>query len=99
MSRPTARPPCVRISKEIVEFASGKADDYRWDNAKVSAALTSEQREILEKRGALSPEEIHRLASKTRKAVGATQGKAACHSDDSDEKSARSLQESLPIQQ
>jgi phosphomethylpyrimidine synthase len=29
----------------------------------------------------LSPEEIHRLASKTRHGVGADAGKAACHSD------------------
>jgi phosphomethylpyrimidine synthase len=71
----------VRISKEIQEFASGKEEEYQWDRAKVSAALTPEQREILEKRGVLSPEEIHRLASKTRKAVGAEGDKAACHSD------------------
>ena len=36
---------------------------YAWDKAKVSAALTPEQQEILEKRGVLSPDEIHRLAS------------------------------------
>ena len=71
----------VRISKEIVEFASGKEDDYQWDRAKVTAALTPEQQVILEKRGVLSPEEIHRLAAKTRKAVGADDGKAGCHSD------------------
>src|SRR5215510_3971393 len=72
----------VRISKEIQEFASGKEDGYRWDKAKVSAALTAEQAEILEKRGVLSPNEIHKLASKTRKAVGGETGsKASCHSD------------------
>jgi phosphomethylpyrimidine synthase len=47
-----------------------------------SAALTPEQQEILAKRGVLSPDEIHKLASKTKKAVGAAVGeKASCHSD------------------
>ena len=89
----------VRISKEIVEFASGKDDGYRWDKAKVTAALTAEQQEILEKRGVLSPDEIHKLASKTRKAVGATTGqKADCHSDYVDPDAAKKLQESELVQ-
>lgn len=71
----------VRISKEIQQFASGKEDEYQWDKARVSAALSAEQQEILEKRGVLSPEEIHRLASKTRRTMGAEAGKASCHSD------------------
>lgn len=83
----------VRISKEIQDFASGKADDYQWDRAKVSAALSEEQREILEKRGVLSPTEIHKLASKTRKAVGAEGTKAACHSDAVDDDAARRIQD------
>ena len=88
----------VRISKEIVQFASGKADDYQWDNAKVTAALTPDQREILEKRGVLSPDEIHRLAAKTKKALHATEGKADCHSDYVDAENAQQLQEeALPI--
>ena len=42
----------------------------------------------------LSPEEIHRLASKTRSAMGAEAGqKAACHSDHVDDEKARKLQE------
>ncbi|MCB9951076.1 MAG: phosphomethylpyrimidine synthase ThiC [Planctomycetaceae bacterium] len=83
----------VRISKEIVEFASGKADGYQWDRAKVTAALTDEQKAILEQRGVLSPDEIHRLAAKTQKAVGAGKGaKASCHSDVSDSDSAKTLQ-------
>ncbi len=83
----------VRISKEIVEFASGKDDGYRWDKAKVTAALTAEQQEILEKRGVLSPDEIHKLASKTRKALGAETGKKAdCHSDYVDPDVAKKLQ-------
>ena len=70
----------VRISKEIVEFESGKADGFERDKAIKSPALTADQQEILRTRGHLSPEEIHRLAGKTKNAVGATQ-KAACHSD------------------
>ncbi len=72
----------VRISKEIQEFASGKADAFAWDRVVKSPALTEEQREILEQRGVLSPEEIHRLASKTRAALQANTGaRASCHSD------------------
>ena len=71
----------VRISKEIQEFASGKSEDYQRDGAKVSEALTPEQLAILEKRGVLSPTEIHKLASKTSQAVKADSGKASCHSD------------------
>jgi len=82
----------VRISREIVEFASGKDEDYQWDKAKVSEALTPDQQEILEKRGVLSPDEIHRLASKTRKGVGAEEGKAACHSDVADAEQAQAIQ-------
>jgi phosphomethylpyrimidine synthase len=65
----------VRISKEIQEFASGKAEGFERmggrDGAtpgapKKSAPLTPDQQEILAKRGVLSPEEIHRLAAKTK---------------------------------
>ena len=82
----------VRISKEIQLFASGKAEHLQWEKAKVSAALTTEQQEILEKRGVLSPEDIHRLASKTRRTVGADAGKANCHSDYVDGEDARKIQ-------
>ncbi len=72
----------VRISKEIQEFASGKDAEYAWDKVKKSAALTDDQRQILEQRGVLPPEEIHRLAGKTRKRVAEDEeGKAACHTD------------------
>ncbi|MFM8475279.1 MAG: thiamine biosynthesis protein ThiC, partial [Planctomycetaceae bacterium] len=67
--------------REIQQFASGKTQEYQWDRAKVSAALTAEQSALLTRRGVLSPEEIHRLAGKTRKTLGAEQGKASCHSD------------------
>jgi len=70
----------VRISKEIVEFESGKADGFTRDRVMKSPALTPEQQEILRTRGHLSPEEIHRLAGKTKNAVGDGE-KAACHSD------------------
>jgi phosphomethylpyrimidine synthase len=82
----------VRISKEIQEFASGKADAFQWDKAKVTEALTPEQREILEKRGVLSPAEIHRLASKTRRTMGAEGAKAECHSDLAEAETARTIQ-------
>ena len=82
----------VRISKEIQEFASGKAKEFEWEKAKVTAALTAEQREILEKRGVLSPDAIHRLASKTRKSVGADDGKGNCHSDYVDAEIAKNIQ-------
>jgi phosphomethylpyrimidine synthase len=88
----------VRISKEIVEFASGKAEGFERDKVIQSAALTAEQREILEKRGVLSPEEIHRLASKTRKAVGAEGAKASCHSDVAEPQTAQQIQEQRLVQ-
>jgi phosphomethylpyrimidine synthase len=84
----------VRISKEIVEFASGKAEGYERGRAQQSAALTEEQRAILAQRGVLGPEEIHRLATKTRKAVGAEDGqKASCHSDYVPAEQARGIQQ------
>ncbi len=89
----------VRISKEIVEFASGKEQAFAWDKPKITEALTEEQKEILQKRGVLSPEEIHRLASKTQKAVGASSGeKAACHSDLVEEAIAQNLQNESLVQ-
>ena len=88
----------VRISKEIVQFASGKDSNYAWEKTKVSEALTAEQREILEKRGVLSPDQIHKLASKTKKAMQADTDKASCHSDYVDSDDAQTMQEiSLPI--
>ena len=84
----------VRISKEIVEFTSGKDANFAWDKPKISQALSEEQQAILEKRGVLSPQEIHRLASKTKQAVGADKGaKASCHSDFIDGEKAQEVQE------
>lgn len=82
----------VRISKEIQAFASGKAEEFQWEKARVTEALTDEQKEILEKRGVLSPEEVHRLASKTRQDMGAAAGKADCHSDVATSEKAQLLQ-------
>jgi phosphomethylpyrimidine synthase len=80
----------VRISKEIQEFMSGKAEGFERGKPVRSAALTAEQQEILAKRGVLSPDEIHKLANKTKKAMGSGQSamgkseeeaKLSCHSD------------------
>lgn len=84
----------VRISKEITEFVSGKAEDYQWQEARRSPALTPEQREVLLQRGALSLDEIRVLSEKTRSAVGAERGrKAQCHSDSAEAETARRVQE------
>ncbi len=88
----------VRISKEIQEFASGKAEGFERGKPMKSDALTEEQRQILETRGYLSPEEIHKLASKTKKAVGADEGKAACHSDYVDPDEAKKVQGEVVVQ-
>jgi phosphomethylpyrimidine synthase len=82
----------VRISKEIQLFASGKSEEYQWNQAKVTDALTDEQKEILEKRGVLSPEEVHRLATKTKRAMKGDAERAACHSDVADSDKAKTLQ-------
>jgi phosphomethylpyrimidine synthase len=88
----------VRISKEIQEFASGKEADYQWEKARVSAALSTDQKAILEKRGVLSPEEIHKLASKTKKVMSGNGSKASCHSDYVDADAAQQLQHSNLVQ-
>ncbi|HMN95064.1 MAG TPA: phosphomethylpyrimidine synthase ThiC [Phycisphaerales bacterium] len=86
----------VRISREIQEFASGKAEGFERGRPVRSAALTPAQSEILEKRGVLPPEEIHRLAAKTRR-PGAVEEEAvaekrSCHSDYVDAEEARRIQ-------
>ena len=85
----------VRISKEIQAFASGKDESYEWDKPKISEALTDEQKTILQQRGVLDPAEIHRLASKTRKGMGA--GKAACHSDEVSSAEAKAVQKASGV--
>ena len=98
----------VRISKEIQEFASGKADGFERLGGKdgetlgapaKSDALTPEQAELLKQRGYLHPEEIHALASKTKQAIEAKPGaKAACHSDYVDADDAKKLQSEQLVQ-
>jgi phosphomethylpyrimidine synthase len=86
----------VRISKEITSFVSGKDEAYAWEKPKISEALSEDQKDILQKRGVLSPEELHRLASKTRDRMSAQDGPAQCHSEvETDEEIARSLQQDV----
>jgi len=94
----------VRISKEIQEWASGKAEGFarNGDGKTVkSAALNEEQQRILEQRGVLSPEEIHKLAAKKKKKVAIEvegEGKASCHSDYVDPEEAKKLREQEKLQ-
>lgn len=88
----------VRISKEITEFASGKAEGFVRERVMKSPALTPEQQAILEQRGHLKPEEIHRLAGKTAFVVGASEGKAGCHSDAATPEKAQHLQQQKLVQ-
>ncbi|MEM7628977.1 MAG: phosphomethylpyrimidine synthase ThiC [Planctomycetota bacterium] len=84
----------VRISKEIQEFSSGKAEGFDRGKPVKSDALTDEQRAILEQRGYLKPEEIHKLADKVKGKVPVADdaGKAACHSDYVDADEAKQMQ-------
>ncbi|MFK7883915.1 MAG: phosphomethylpyrimidine synthase ThiC [Phycisphaerales bacterium] len=90
----------VRISKEIQEFASGKADGFDRGNPVKSDALTAEQQEILKSRGYLKPEEIHKLAAKVKGKVPVEteEGKASCHSDFVDGDEAKQLQSEVVVQ-
>ena len=84
----------VRISKEISLFVSGKDEAYAWEKPKISEALSAEQKEILQKRGVLTPEQLHHLASKTRREMGGENEPAQCHSDlTADAHVARDLQQ------
>ncbi len=71
----------VRISKEIVEFTSGKAAGFGREGTTKSANLSEEQQQILAQRGILTPAEIHGLANKTRAVMASGDDKASCHSD------------------
>jgi len=85
----------VRISKEIQDWASGKAEGFVPEKkAKLTAALTPEQQAILQQRGHLKPEDIHRLASKVKGKVKPADdsGKASCHSDHVDDEEAKQMQ-------
>jgi phosphomethylpyrimidine synthase len=76
----------VRISKEITDFYSGKDEASQPEKvAMKSPGVSQAGSEILKQRGNLTPEEIHKLAHKGKKAV--------CHSDNvADEKVAKLVQ-------
>ena len=64
----------MRISKEIIEFASGKDDAFQPAKAATkSEGVSEEGAELLKQRGVLTQEQIHALAHKGKK--------AECHSD------------------
>jgi phosphomethylpyrimidine synthase len=64
----------VRISKEINEFMSGKDEEAQPAKvAQKSPGVTDSGSEVLKQRGNLTPEQIHALAHKGKK--------AECHSD------------------
>ena len=82
----------VRISKEIQDWASGKDESFKRDKPVRSAALTDEQRRILEQRGYLKPEEIHKLADKVKNKMTAANANAnadAGQSEASEDESAK----------
>jgi len=84
----------VRISKEIVAFSSGKAEGFEAGAPRVTAALTEEQRRILEERAVIAPEHLKRLATKTRSAMReSTEVAPACHSERSSAAEAKRLQD------
>lgn len=86
----------VRISKEITSFLSGKDENYAWEKPSISQALNEDQKETLRRRGVLTPEELHRLANKTRSKMGGEEDQAACHSDlVSEPDRARALQQEV----
>ena len=76
----------VRISKEIVEFESGKAEGFDRGKAKKSLPLSEDQQRVLQQRDLVE-------ASSLKRALKTTDSKAACHSDHADTEAARVLQE------
>ncbi|MFW6058641.1 MAG: phosphomethylpyrimidine synthase ThiC [Phycisphaeraceae bacterium] len=96
----------VRISKEIQEWASGKDEAFKRDTPMRSDALTAEQQRILEQRGYLKPEQIHKLASKVKREMTEAEAegednpesKPACHSDYVDPDEAKQLQQQKLVQ-
>jgi phosphomethylpyrimidine synthase len=89
----------VRISKEIIEFGSGKDPEFVRERVAKSPGLTPEQQATLEARGYLSPDEIHKLAQATAGVVVAPgKDKADCHSDYVDPDAAKRLQAEKLVQ-
>ena len=74
----------MRISKEIVELASGKDEAFQpKKTAMKSEGVSAEGAELLKQRGVLTQEQIHALAHKGKK--------AECHSDNVPDKEAAKL--------
>ncbi len=61
----------------------------QWEKPKVGGRAHGEQQEILEQRGRLEPDEIHRLATKTERRWGPTRARPPCHSDYVDDETAQ----------
>lgn len=88
----------VRISREIQEFASGKAEGFERGAPKRSPALTEEQQRIVARRGYLDSDELHRLAAKTKAAVIGDGGKPICHSETAPADAAEQIQRERLVQ-
>lgn len=88
----------VRISREIQEFASGKAEGFERGAPKRSPALTEEQQRIVARRGYLDSDELHRLAAKTKAAVIGDGGKPICHSETAPADDAEQIQRERLVQ-
>ncbi len=74
----------MRISKEIVEFASGKDENFQpLKTAAQSTGVSADGIDLLEQRGVLTQEQIHALAHKGKK--------ADCHSDKVEDKETAKL--------
>ncbi len=76
----------VRISKEIMEFESGKAEGFERGHAKKTLPLSEDQQRVLQQRDLVE-------ASSLKRAVKQGEAKAVCHSDHASEDAARVLQE------
>ena len=83
----------VRISKEIVEFASGKDASYAWEKAKVSAALTTNSSRSWRSAASSAPTKSIAWPPRPGKSMHAERDKASCHSDYVDADEARRLQD------
>jgi hypothetical protein len=63
-----------------------------------SPGITEEQRTLLERRGYLEPDQIHRLAKRTSSAVGEASESPDCHSDYVSPESALEIQREKLVQ-
>ena len=88
----------VRISKELMELDSGKDPEFVRERVMRSPGITEEQRTLLERRGYLEPDQIHRLAKRTSSAVGEASESPDCHSDYVSPESALEIQREKLVQ-